>query len=132
MKKALLSVALFVLVITTAGAGIWLTHYFLESREQQELFSQLRDETSVQPEISRKSSTPKDNLVDRWFEFLKPEATATPMPNQGAENEETSVPPVVEEEPAGVAEPVRHDTEVLADRNADCIGWVTVLGTGID
>ncbi len=132
MKKAVLSVALFVLVITTAGAGVWLTHYFLESREQQELFSQLRDETAVEPEISRKSSTPKDNLVDRWFEFLKPEVMATPVPNQGTENEETPVTPVADEKPLADAEPVRHDAEMLADRNEDCIGWVTVLGTGID
>ena len=132
MKKAVLSVALFVLVITTAGAGIWLTHYFLESREQQELFSQLREETAVQPEVPRESSAPKETLVDRWFEFLKPEVMATPVPGQGAKDEKTSTEARVDEEPATMAEPVRHDTEVLADRNADCIGWVTVPGTGID
>ena len=54
------------------------------------------------------------------------------MPNQGAENKKTPVPPVVNKEPAVGDEPVRHGTEMLADRNSDCVGWVTVPGTGID
>ncbi len=36
MKKTILLLLTFALVVTVAGCGFWLAHYFIDSREQRQ------------------------------------------------------------------------------------------------
>ena len=58
MKKTVLVLITFALVIAVAGSGFWLVHYFIDSREQRQTYETLAEEfvlestPSVRPESS--------------------------------------------------------------------------------
>ena len=58
MKKTVLVLITFALVIAMAGSGFWLVHYFIDSREQRQTYETLAEEfvlestPSVRPESS--------------------------------------------------------------------------------
>lgn len=107
MKKAILSVALFILVVTMAGSGFWMARYFIDSREQKEAFSELaKDAATVTPERPHKS--PVVELFEDWW-----------GKDTGKDDKSQN-------------EAVLHDLSELRSRNPDCIGWITVPGTGVD
>ena len=41
MKKTILVLLTFALVLTVAGCGFWLTHYFIDAKEQRTAFDLL-------------------------------------------------------------------------------------------
>ena len=43
MKKTVLVLITFALVIAVAGSGFWLVHYFIDSREQKETYETLAE-----------------------------------------------------------------------------------------
>lgn len=109
MKKTVLVLITFALVIAVAGSGFWLVHYFIDSREQKETYETLAEEfvlespTSVPPESS----------------------SSSPSPDEAGEEPGSS--PV-----ADLDAPPRHDLTALAAENPDCAGWITIPDTGID
>ena len=44
MKKTILVLLTFSLVLTVAGCGFWLTHYFIDAKEQRTAFETLSQE----------------------------------------------------------------------------------------
>ena len=44
MKKTILVLITFALVIAVAGSGFWLVHYFIDSREQRQTYETLAEE----------------------------------------------------------------------------------------
>ena len=44
MKKTVLVLITFALVIAVAGSGFWLVHYFIDSREQRQTYETLAEE----------------------------------------------------------------------------------------
>ncbi len=109
MKRAILSVALFVLVLTMAGSGFWMARYYMDSREQKEKFQKLSQETAV---------------------TSSPEGTQSPI----ASFISGLLP--AEEKKEGSADPrpveTLHDVSALHEKNPDCVGWISIPGTGID
>lgn len=108
MKKTILVLITFVLVLTVAGCGFWLTHYFIDAKEQRTAFENLSQEYVLE-------STPT------------PESTASSESSSSPENSG---------EPAEAVSPTtalpRHDLAALAEENPDCVGWITIPDTGID
>ena len=108
MKKTILVLITFVLVLTVAGCGFWLTHYFIDAKEQRTAFDNLSQEYVLE-------STPT------------PESTAS---------SESSSSPEKSGEPAEAVSPTtappRHDLAALAEENPDCVGWINIPDTGID
>ena len=109
MKKTVLVLITFALVIAVAGSGFWLVHYFIDSREQRQTYENLAEEFVLEstPSVRPESSSSLDSSVN------------------AGENDVSS--PV--ESPDT---PPRHDLAALAEENADCVGWLTIPDTGID
>lgn len=109
MKKTVLVLITFALVVAVAGCGFWLVHYFIDSKEQRETYETLAEEfvlespTSVPPESSSSSPSPDE---------AGGEPQSSPVANLDA--------------------PPRHDLAALAEENPDCVGWLTIPDTGID
>jgi len=107
MKKAILSVVLFILVLTMAGSGFWMVRYYMDSREQKEKFQKLSQETAITAE------KPQYSPIASFISGLLP-----------AEEKK--------EEPTEKPMETLHDVAALQRRNPDCVGWISVPGTGID
>lgn len=108
MKKTILVLITFTLILTVAGCGFWLTHYFIDAKEQRTAFENLSQEYVLK-------------------NTLAPESTASP---------ESSSPPENSSEPAEAVSlttaPPQHDLAALAAENQDCVGWITIPDTGVD
>ena len=107
MKKTVLVLITFALVIAVAGCGFWLTHYFIDAKEQRTAFENLSQEYVLEttptlsvPQESSSSDVSADSVPD------KPDNSPKPPP--------------------------RHDLAALAAENPDCVGWLTIPDTGID
>lgn len=109
MKKTVLVLITFALVVAVAGCGFWLVHYFIDSKEQRETYETLAEEFVLESAAS-----------------VPPEAgSSSPSPGEAGEKPEFS--PV-----ADLDAPPRHDLAALAAENPDCAGWLTIPDTGID
>ena len=109
MKKTVLVLITFALVVAVAGCGFWLVHYFIDSKEQRETYETLAEEFVLESAAS-----------------VPPEAgSSSPSPGEAGEKPEFS--PV-----ADLDAPPRHDLTALAAENPDCAGWLTIPDTGID
>ena len=109
MKKTVLVLITFALVIAVAGSGFWLVHYFIDSREQKETYETLAEEFVLEstPSVRPESSSSLDSSVDAGVEDV------------GSPVDDLDAPP-------------RHDLAALAAENSDCVGWLTIPDTGID
>ena len=108
MKKTVLVLITFALVIAVAGSGFWLVHYFIDSREQRQTYETLAEEFVLESTPGFNSTTPAEN--------------SSPTENSSEPAESVSLT---------TATP-RHDLAALAAENADCVGWLTIPDTGID
>lgn len=108
MKRAFLSLLLFGCVIFMSASGFWMVRYFLNSKAQQNAFSQLSKETTHQ-----QPQKPNLSQISQFVGDLLPLPTGEP--EQGADSEQPT-----------------HDVAKLKAQNPDCIGWITVPGTVID
>lgn len=104
MKKTVLVLITFALVIAAAGCGFWLTHYFIDAKEQRTAFETLSQEYVL-------------------------ETTPTLSVPQESSSSADSAPDETESSPDA---PPRHDLTALAAENLDCVGWLTIPDTGID
>ena len=108
MKKTVLDLITFALVIAVAGSGFWLVHYFIDSREQRQTYETLAEEFVLESTPTPESNTPAEN------------SSLTENSSEPAETVSlTTAPP-------------RHDLAALAAENPDCVGWLTIPDTGID
>ena len=108
MKKTVLVLITFALVIAVAGSGFWLVHYFIDSREQKETYETLAEEFVLESTPTPESTTPAEN--------------SSPTENSSEPAESVSLT---------TATP-RHDLAALAAENPDCVGWLTIPDTRID
>lgn len=109
MKKTVLVLIAFALVVAVAGCGFWLVHYFIDSREQRQTYETLAEEFVLESAAS-----------------VPPEAgSSSPFPDEAGGEPQSS--PV-----ANLDAPPRHDLAALAEENPDCVGWLTIPDTGID
>ena len=108
MKKTVLVLITFALVIAVAGSGFWLVHYFIDSKEQRETYETLAEEFVLESTPTPESNTPAKN--------------SSPTENSSEPAESVSL----------TTAPPRHDLAALAEENADCVGWLTIPDTGID
>ena len=108
MKKTVLVLITFALVIAVAGSGFWLVHYFIDSREQRQTYENLAEEFVLESTPTPESTTPAEN--------------SSPTENSSEPAESVSL----------TTAPPRHDLAALATENADCVGWLTIPDTGID
>lgn len=108
MKKTVLVLITFALIIAVAGSGFWLVHYFIDSREQKETYETLAEEFVLESTPTPESTTPAEN--------------SSPTENSSEPAESVSLT---------TATP-RHDLAALAAENPDCVGWLTIPDTGID
>ena len=108
MKKTVLVLITFALVIAVAGSGFWLVHYFIDSREQRQTYENLAEEFVLESTPTPESNTPAEN--------------SSPTENSSEPAESVSLT---------TATP-RHDLAALAAENPDCVGWLTIPDTGID
>lgn len=108
MKKTVLVLITFALVIAVAGSGFWLVHYFIDSREQRQTYETLAEEFVLESTPTPESNTPAEN--------------SSPTENSSEPAETVSL----------TTAPPRHDLAALATENPDCVGWVTIPDTGID
>ena len=112
MKKTILVLITFALVIAVAGCGFWLVHYFIDSREQRQTYETLAEE-----------------FVLESTQSVPPEAGfSSPSPDEAGEEPQSSPVDAVDDLEA----PSRHDLAALAAENPDCVGWLTIPDTGID
>lgn len=109
MKKTVLVLITFALVIAVAGSGFWLVHYFIDSREQRQTYENLAEEFVLE-------STPS----------VRPESSSSLVSSDVTGQDDVSSP--VESPDT----PPRHDLAALAAENSDCVGWLTIPDTGID
>ena len=58
MKKTVLVLITFALVIAMAGSGFWLVHYFIDSREQRQTYETLAEEFVLESTPTPESNTP--------------------------------------------------------------------------
>ena len=107
MKKTILVLITFVLILTVAGCGFWLTHYFIDAKEQRTAFENLSQEYVLE-------STPTLSVLQESSSFAVSADSTT---------DETESSPDA---------PPRHDLAGLAAENPDCVGWITIPDTGID
>ena len=109
MKKTILVLITFALVIAVAGCGFWLVHYFIDSREQRQTYENLAEEFVLEsaPSVPPESSSSLVSSVDAGEN-----EASSPVDNLGA--------------------PPRHDLAALSAENPDCVGWLTIPDTGID
>lgn len=108
MKKTVLVLITFALIIAVAGSGFWLVHYFIDSREQRQTYENLAEEFVLESTPTPESNTPAEN--------------SSPTENSSEPAESVSLT---------TATP-RHDLAALAAENPDCVGWLTIPDTGID
>ena len=108
MKKTVLVLITFTLVIAVAGSGFWLVHYFIDSREQKETYETLAEEFVLESTPTPESTMPAEN--------------SSPTENSSEPAESVSL----------TTAPPRHDLAALAVENPDCVGWLTIPDTGID
>ena len=108
MKKTVLVLITFALVIAVAGSGFWLVHYFIDSREQRQTYETLAEEFVLESTPTPESNTPAEN--------------SSPTENSSEPAETVSL----------TTAPPRHDLAALAAENPDCVGWLTIPDTGID
>ena len=108
MKKTVLVLITFALVIAVAGSGFWLVHYFIDSREQRQTYETLAEEFVLESTPTPESTTPAEN--------------SSPTENSSEPAESVSLTTASR----------RHDLAALAEENADCVGWLTIPDTGID
>ena len=108
MKKTVLVLITFALVIAVAGSGFWLVHYFIDSREQRQTYETLAEEFVLESTPTPESTTPAEN--------------SSPTENSSEPAETVSL----------TTAPPRHDLAALATENPDCVGWLTIPDTGID
>ena len=108
MKKTVLVLITFALIIAVAGSGFWLVHYFIDSREQRQTYENLAEEFVLESTPTPESNTPAEN--------------SSPTENSSEPAESVSL----------TTAPPRHDLAALAEENADCVGWLTIPDTGID
>ena len=108
MKKTILVLITFALVVAVAGSGFWLVHYFIDSREQKETYETLAEEFVLESTPTPESNTPAKN--------------SSPTENSSEPAETVSL----------TTAPPRHDLAALAAENPDCVGWLTIPDTGID
>ena len=108
MKKTVLVLITFALIIAVAGSGFWLVHYFIDSREQKETYETLAEKFVLESTPTPESNTPAEN--------------SSPTENSSETAETVSL----------TTAPPRHDLAALAAENADCVGWLTIPDTGID
>ena len=108
MKKTVLVLITFALVIAVAGSGFWLVHYFIDSREQRQTYETLAEEFVLESTPTPESNTPAES--------------SSPTENSSEPAESVSLT---------TATP-RHDLAALAAENPDCVGWLTIPDTGID
>lgn len=109
MKKTVLVLITFALVIAVAGCGFWLVHYFIDSREQRQTYETLAEEFVLESAASVPSES----------------SSSSPSPDEAGEEPGSS--PVDD-----LGAPPRHDLAALAAENPDCAGWITIPDTGID
>ena len=112
MKKTVLVLITFALVIAVAGSGFWLVHYFIDSREQKETYETLAEEFVLE-------GTPS----------VRPESSSSSLSSGGMGEEPESTPVDAVDD---LEAPPRHDLAALAAENPDCVGWLTIPDTGID
>ena len=99
MKKTVLVLITFALIIAVAGSGFWLVHYFIDSKEQRETYGTLAEEFVLESAAS-----------------VPPESSSSsPSPDEAGEEPGSS--PV-----ADLDAPPRHDLAALAAENPDCVG----------
>ena len=108
MKKTILVLITFALVIAVAGSGFWLVHYFIDSREQRQTYETLAEEFVLESTPTPESNTPAEN--------------SSPTENSSEPAETVSL----------TTAPPRHDLAALAAENPDCVGWLTIPDTGIN
>ena len=108
MKKTVLVLITFALIIAVAGSGFWLVHYFIDSREQKETYETLAEEFVLESTPTPESTMPAEN--------------SSPTENSSEPAESVSL----------TTAPPRHDLAALAAENPDCVGWLTIPDTGID
>ena len=68
MKKTVLVLITFALVIAMAGSGFWLVHYFIDSREQRQTYETLAEEFVLEranAECTPENSSPLKIPVSR-------------------------------------------------------------------
>lgn len=109
MKKTVLVLITFALVIAVAGCGFWLVHYFIDSREQRQTYETLAEEFVLESAASVPSES-SSSLVS---------SVDTGESDVGSPVDDLDAPP-------------RHDLAALAAENPDCVGWLTIPDTGID
>ena len=109
MKKTVLVLITFALVVAVAGSGFWLVHYFIDSREQKETYETLAEEFVLE-------STPS----------VRPENSSSLVSSDVTGRDDVSSPV------DSLDAPPRHDLAALAVENPDCVGWLTIPDTGID
>lgn len=109
MKKTVLVLITFALVIAVAGSGFWLVHYFIDSREQRQTYENLAEEFVLE-------STPS----------VRPENSSSLVSSDVTGQDDVSSPV------DSLDAPPRHDLAALAAENSDCVGWLTIPDTGID
>ena len=108
MKKTVLVLITFALIIAVAGSGFWLVHYFIDSREQRQTYETLAEEFVLESTLTPESNTPAEN--------------SSPTENSSEPAESVSLTTASR----------RHDLAALAAENPDCVGWLTIPDTGID
>ena len=111
MKKTILLLLTFALVVTVAGCGFWLAHYFIDSREQRQTYEILGEEFTL-------DEAPAPSV---------PAESSSSLVSSDAAGEETESPPVTEPNT-----PPRHDLAAVAAENPDCVGWITIPDTSVD
>lgn len=109
MKKTVLVLITFALVVAVAGCGFWLVHYFIDSREQRQTYETLAEEFVLESAAS-----------------VRPESSSSLVSSVDAGVEDVGFPV------ADLDAPPRHDLAALAAENPDCAGWLTIPDTGID
>lgn len=108
MKKTVLVLITFALVIAVAGSGFWLVHYFIDSREQRQTYETLAEKFVLESTPTPESTTPAEN--------------SSPTENSSETAQTVSLTTALP----------RHDLAALAAENPDCVGWLTIPDTGID
>ena len=89
MKKTVLVLITFALVIAVAGSGFWLVHYFIDSREQRQTYETLAEEFVLEstptPESIRRpeSSSSLDSSVDAGGERCEFSCGPAQIPRPG-------------------------------------------------
>ena len=101
MKKTVLVLITFALIIAVAGSGFWLVHYFIDNREQRQTYETLAEKFVLE-------STP-------GFNSTTPAESSSPTENSSEPAETVSL----------TTAPPRHDLAALAAENPDCVGWLS-------